>query len=205
MKLRFRWKCSQRARGPKFMRLKFMRLKFMVWALVLPCAVLLAGEVVPVSGSIQDAGPGDEKTGPESSDTSAAAYKTFSLRGRVVWQSAALQRRFGIRQVPEAAERVLALETDDQKLYPLVEDSRGRAFRADPRLRNMEVELLVRQYADSPVVQVIRVFEIQKQKDVKYELDYWCDICSIVMVELKQCECCQAPNDLRRREVTESN
>lgn len=120
-------------------------------------------------------------------------------RGHVVFLHEALARRFGITTVPEAAERTLALEKADGTLIPIVEDVRGRAFRADERLRKAEVEMLARRHRGSPAIQVIRLFEIAK--DGKYELDYWCDVCSISMVELKPCECCQAETVLRRRKV----
>ena len=35
----------------------------------------------------------------------------------------------------------------------------------------------------------------------RLELDYWCDICAIAMYELKECECCQGPIELRRRKT----
>jgi hypothetical protein len=111
----------------------------------------------------------------------------------------ALSRHFGIQTVSEAAERVLALETPDAELHPIVEDIRGRSFRVDQRLREIDVELLVRQYAGSPMVQVIRLYALKK--DGKYELDYWCDICAIAMFELKPCDCCQGPVQLRERLV----
>ena len=120
-------------------------------------------------------------------------------RGHVVFLHEALARRFGITTVPEAAERTLALEKADGTLIPIVEDVRGRAFRADERLRQPEVEVLARRHRGSPAIQVIRLFEVAK--DVKYELDYWCDVCAISMVELKPCECCQAETVLRRRKV----
>ena len=62
-----------------------------------------------------------------------------------------------------------------------------------------ELELLVRRYDGSPVVQVIRVYT--RRADGRYELDYWCDICSIPMYELKPCECCQGETRLRERKV----
>lgn len=128
-------------------------------------------------------------------------YANRTLRGRVVWVSEALARRFGIKSVPEAAERQLALETAEGELHPLVEDFRGRAFRADERLRGVDVELLVRQYEGSPLVQVIQVYSVKKGR--KYEVDYWCDICSIAMYELKACDCCQGPIEFRERLVEE--
>lgn len=128
-------------------------------------------------------------------------YANHTLRGRVVWTSDALSRRFGVKSVPEAAERQLALETAEGEIHPLVEDYRGRAFRADERLRGVDVELLVRKYEGSPLVQVIQVYFIKKGR--KYEVDYWCDICSIAMYELKACDCCQGPIELRQRPVEE--
>jgi hypothetical protein len=132
-------------------------------------------------------------------DDASAAYQTETLRGRVVFLADALDEKYHITTVPEAKERTLALLADDGQLYPLVEVVRGRAFRADKRLRAMHVELLVRRYDKSPVVQVIRVFELAD--DGKYEIDYWCDICSIAMFELKACECCQGEIELRRQKV----
>jgi hypothetical protein len=126
-------------------------------------------------------------------------YETLTLRGRVVWTSEALARLHHVQQVEEAAERGLSLETSQRALHPLIEDVRGRAFRRDPRLRAMEVELLVRRYGGAPYIQVIRVFELAQ--DGKYVLDYWCDICSITMYELKECDCCQGPIELRRTKV----
>ena len=126
-------------------------------------------------------------------------FVTKPLRGRVVWLAEALSRLHGVQTVPEAAERTLALETPEGKLHPLVEDVRGRAFRRDERLRKLPVELLVRQYTGSPLVQVVRAFELTK--DGNLELDYWCEICSIAMFELKECDCCQGPIELRRRDV----
>ena len=128
-----------------------------------------------------------------------AKYQTKSVRGRVVWLNEALKRRYGIGTVPEAAQRVLALETAQGQLLPIVEDIRGRAFRKDPHLRKMDVELLVRQYTGSPLLQIIRVYAHEKGK--KVEVDYWCEICAIAMYELKPCDCCQGPVDLRRRAV----
>ena len=129
-----------------------------------------------------------------------APYRLRLLRGEVVWLADVLARQYGIRVVPEADERILVLKTPDGVLYPVIEDIRGRAFRADERLREKQLKLRVRQYAGSPLVQVVRVFEIDKTGS--YELDYWCEICAIAMFELKVCDCCQGPVNLRRRPVS---
>lgn len=137
----------------------------------------------------------------ESKDVSDdRAYKTTRIRGRVVWYAEALSRRLGIKSVPEAAERSLALETRDGRLLPIIEDVRGRSFRIDKRLRMLEdVELLVRVYESTPAIQIIRVFS--HEKDATLELDYWCEVCAIAMYELKPCDCCQDPIILRKRPV----
>ncbi len=127
------------------------------------------------------------------------AYVTQTVRGRVVWLADALQRGFGVTTEPAAAESVVALETSDGKLWPLVPDTRGRAFAVDERLRDRPLQLLVRRYEDVPMLQVIRVFE--RREDGLYEIDYWCDICAIPMYILKPCECCQGETRLRETKV----
>lgn len=126
-------------------------------------------------------------------------YKTVSVRGKVVWLAEALKSEFGISTVSEAAEQSLAILTDDRKLIPIVEDLRGRSFRKDERLRDMKVELFARQYKHQPLLQIVRLYEIDGDK--KYEVDYWCDVCAIVMYETGPCACCQDHNRLRKRIV----
>jgi hypothetical protein len=128
-------------------------------------------------------------------------YRTESIPGRVVWMAEALARRYGVTSVPEAQERILAIETVDGNVLPIVEDLRGRSFRADERLRAMDVELLVRRYDAVPMIQILKIHEIKDGK--KYVIDYWCDICSIVMFETGPCACCQDDNRLRKRLVDE--
>ena len=129
------------------------------------------------------------------------AYTSATLRGKVVWMADAMARRHGVKVVPEARDRVLALETADGQLLPILEDVRGRAFRGDARLMGIDLELLVRQHRGSPMLQVIGVSAIEKGD--KFEIDYWCEVCSIAMYELKPCECCQGETELRRRRVAE--
>jgi hypothetical protein len=120
----------------------------------------------------------------------------------VVWLAEAMERKHGVTSVPEAKDRVLALETANGRLLPLVEDVRGRSFRRDERLRKMDLEVEARAFQDSPFLQVIRLYELKDGR--KYELDYWCEICAIAMYELKACDCCQGPIELRRREATDA-
>ena len=126
-------------------------------------------------------------------------FKLETLKGRVVYLGDVLEKKYGISVVPEGKDRTLALQTADGKLVPIVEDVRGRAFRADERLRKVDVEMLVRRYEGVPAVQVIRLFESTKGGPL--ELDYWCDVCAIAMVEFKPCECCQGETVLRKRKT----
>jgi hypothetical protein len=127
------------------------------------------------------------------------AYRTESLRGRVVWMAEAMKERYGVETDSDARHSVAAFATDDGQLLPIVKDFRGRGFYIDPRLHEMDLELLVRRFAGAPAIQVVRVYALHD--DGKYELDYWCDVCSIPMYELKECECCQGPIRIRERLV----
>ena len=138
-----------------YLRARSRRLTWLIAVAFVHWPLLLQAQTVPSRGSAE---PVVAKSGP----VAPAKYRMRSIRGRVVWLNEALKRRFGIGTVPEAAERVLALETPEGQLLPIVEDIRGRAFRKDPRLRKMDVELLVRQYTDSPLLQIIRVYAHEK-------------------------------------------
>ena len=166
-------------------------------------AVLSAGVLSLWANEFSAAGEVSGNSLGKKAETTGAVEKpkttTLSLRGRVVWMAEALERRFGIKTVPEAAERTLALETPGGQLHPVVEDVRGRSFRKDERIRGVDVELLARRYEGSPMIRVIRIYALKK--DGKCELDYWCDICAISMYEMGPCDCCQEPNQLRERRV----
>mgnify|MGYP007059379399 CR=1 FL=1 len=165
-------------------------------------AVLLSWPLVCFGDQQSESARENQQTGDQDkADEQQAQYETVSLRGKVVWMSDALKRRFGIEVDPDAAEQQVALETEDGRLIPLVKDFRGRGFHMDERLRDIPMELQMRIYEQSPVAQVVQVFTIKDGS--KFELDYWCDICAIPMYELKACECCQGPTRLREREVSD--
>ena len=136
------------------------------------------------------------ETSATHSESSKPASRTQSLRGRAVWLAEALKKKYGIETDRDAIHAVVALETPSG-LLPIVKDFRGRAFYIDERLRDLDLELMVRTYEGSPMIQVVRIYALKD--DAKYELDYWCDICSIPMYELKECECCQGPIRMRLR------
>ena len=180
-------------------------------------AGLLAAALVGLGGSERSAGEegaGKDgaaegtKSGKVAAETSTPAptnkpkYATTTVRGRVVWMAEALNRRFGIKSEMAAAQRLAAVETPTGRLIPIVEDVRGTSFRLDPRLVGVDMELLVRRYEGSPMVQVIRIYRLKKAG--KFELDYWCDICAISMLQLKPCDCCQGVIELRERRASDS-
>ncbi len=137
--------------------------------------------------------------GEESSQADAPLFEVISLEGQVVWFADALQQQLGVQLVPSARESLLALRTARGEILPLIEDLRGHSFRVDPRLRQMRVELLVRRYQATPAVQILRIYEVTEEG--KWQVDYWCDICSIAMYEAGPCSCCQQENRLRKRKV----
>ena len=132
----------------------------------------------------------------EESD-SRPVFRTELIRGQVVWLAAALKNKFGISTVPEAAEHSLAVLTKDGQLLPIVENLRGRAFRKDERLRDRDMEILARRYNNQPLIQILRVYQVEDGN--RFEVDYWCDVCAIVMFETGPCACCQDHNRLRKR------
>jgi len=173
------------------------------WTSAALCAVFLAAglaiaEPTPSKPTAGDAKPATSDAHPAASD---AKYETRSLRGKVVWLSDVVARRFDIAVDPDAAQWVVALETTDGRIVPIIKDFRGRGFHLDQKLHAFDWELLVRQFEGLPNVQIVRTYAWRDGK--KFEFDYWCDICAIPMYELKECECCQGPIRFRFREADE--
>jgi len=131
----------------------------------------------------------------------APEYKTEKLSGKVVWLDAALKELYGISTEPAAEKTAVVLQMADGTLWPIVPDTRGRSFLVDERLRDVDLQLLVRRYDKVPLIQVIRV--MRERDGELVEVDYWCDICAIPMYTLKPCECCQGETRLRERPVSE--
>lgn len=170
----------------------------------LVCAIACWSVATPAAqkGSRPDAEAPSQSEASSATDAPSPErrkYTTETVHGHVVWLEDALRRGFGVTTEPDAAKTTVVLETTQRRLWPIVPDTRGRAFAIDERLRDTELELLVRRYADAPMIQIIRVYRARGEK--RYEIDYWCDICAIPMVILKPCECCQGPTRLRERLV----
>jgi hypothetical protein len=132
----------------------------------------------------------------ESEPDGAARKRARQLfRGTVVPLVDALARRDIKTSVDELAGQVV-LEQPDGELIPILPDWRGRAFFQDPRLRDRPVELVGIRRHKVPYLQVLMVFTFDDEGRRQYT-DYWCDICSIPMYEIKPCDCCQQEIRLR--------
>ena len=116
------------------------------------------------------------------------------LSGKVVLLQEALKRR-GVKAADEFKAQAV-LETDAGELIPIVPDWRGRALFQDERLRDRKVDLVGSRQKAAPYLQVQMVF-VFDEKGTRQYMDYWCDICSIAMYELKPCDCCQEEIRLR--------
>ncbi len=144
----------------------------------------------PVSSPIAD--KTSSKTKPVAKDKDDSPKELFS--GKVVILQDALKRR-GVKSSDEFKTQVV-LETADGELIPIVPDWRGRAFFQDERLRERRVDLVGSRQKAAPYLQVQMVF-VFDEKGIRQYMDYWCDICSIAMYELKPCDCCQEEIRLR--------
>jgi hypothetical protein len=145
----------------------------------------------------------DTPTSDAKSSNVTTAKKTMAKRttppqklftGKVVFLREALKRK-GIKAFSEFDKQV-ALETPDGELIPIIPDWRGRAFYQDKRLRNRKVDLVGYRRKGVPYLQVLMAFAYNEKGERQY-MDYWCDICAIPMYEIKPCDCCQAPIELR--------
>ena len=140
--------------------------------------------------------PAAEQPAKPTKDKTAKDFKKELFTGKVVFAQAALKQR-GIK-VAEEMHSQAVLETPSGELIPIAADWRGRAFYQDKRLRDRPVDLVGYRRPGLPYLQVLVVFLLD-EKGRRQEMDYWCEICSIPMYEIKACECCQADIDLRLR------
>ncbi len=116
-------------------------------------------------------------------------------RGSVVAVHAALERQ-GVKAYSEELRGQYALETSSGELLPILPDWRGRAFYQDERLREREVWLVGFRKPGHPYLQVLTIYTLDEDGRPQFT-DYWCDICSIPMYEIKPCDCCQQEIRLR--------
>src|SRR5579872_6961566 len=119
------------------------------------------------------------------------------ISGKVLPLHEALTQR-GVKNYEEETKGQVVLVTNEGELIPIVPDWRGRAFYQDERLRNREVELVANRRKGVPWIQVLSIYTFDED-GTRNLTDYWCDICSIPMYEIKDCDCCQGPTRLRFR------
>lgn len=160
-------------------------------------ALLAAGGDGPVAAPAAS----EKKSAAEPSATAPAEsdeppVKTL-LSGKVVLLTEALRQRKIVSYADEIKGQVV-LMTGGGDLVPIVPDWRGRAFYQDERLRDRPVDLVVNRRRGVPWVQVLSIYTFD-DTGVRNMTDYWCDVCSIPMYEIKECECCQGPIRLRFR------
>jgi hypothetical protein len=123
------------------------------------------------------------------------AVKTELYKGKVVPLAKVLEKE-GVRLDQDAAALLLALVTDDGKVYPLIKDDGSRAFFKDPRLLDRPMRLTGRLLPNSQLLQVLLIHSYIKGE--LHEVYYWCDICGIRRNEkLDLCDCCGGPMELR--------
>lgn len=152
------------------------------------------GEDSPAPSTPKPVAAETPKTETDGDDVDDVKVPRELFSGKVIELSQALKKR-GIPHTEEMQGQVV-LETDAGELIPIVSDWRGRAFFQDERLRNRRVDLVGRRLPGVPYLQILMVFTFDKEGQRNYT-DYWCDICSIPMYEIKDCECCQGPIRLR--------
>lgn len=136
---------------------------------------------------------------PKTANTKQPAVdepKRELYEGKVVLAQEALKRR-GIKVADEMKSQAV-LETDNGELIPIAADWRGRALYQDKRLRDRKVQLIGYRRPGLPYLQVLIIYTFD-EKQQRQETDYWCDVCSIPMYEIKECECCQGEIRLRFR------
>jgi len=142
--------------------------------------------------------PAKNVTGSPESNPQEGVEKVL-YEGEVVLLPEAFRRR-GVKSYAEEIAQTPVLYTAEGEIVPLVPDWRGRAFFQDERLRDRPVELVVNRRPGVPWVSVLSIY-LKDEKGKRAVVDYWCDVCSIPMYEIKDCECCQGPIRLRYRNL----
>lgn len=175
--------------------------------IVVALVIAVAGIAATSSGNPPEEAPAaDTKSKQKNVSTPEALpkprgakdFKKELFSGKVVLAQEALKKR-GIK-VAEEMKSQAVLESDSGELFPIAADWRGRAFYQDKRLRNRKVDLVGYRRPGIPYLQVLVIYVVDKQGH-RQKMDYWCDVCSIPMYEIKPCECCQDETRLRFRDT----
>ncbi|MCA9070758.1 MAG: hypothetical protein KDA84_17630 [Planctomycetaceae bacterium] len=157
-------------------------------------AVLLLGTL---SGGMCNGEETDSPSKTEEKEAESPNVKKELFTGEVLLLGEALKQK-GVTSFEEMHNQA-ALVTPEKEIIPIVADWRGRAFFQDKRLRNRKVQLVGTRKPGVPYLQVLMVFTFNDNGERMYT-DYWCDVCSIPMYEIKPCDCCQGDIRLRFQE-----
>lgn len=131
----------------------------------------------------------------------ARTEPAVKLRGQVLPYREAVGRKTGQALVEEWGRDLLAFQTEEGRILPLLPTEAARFFYQDRRMWRRRMEVTSRVDPNVPAVSMLEVRAVKG--DRLYEIFYWCDICSIKMYQLKQCECCQGPVQIREHPVGE--
>lgn len=125
-----------------------------------------------------------------------------TLDGEAVLYGPALRKRLKLELVDESLDKVVAYETKDGRLIPILPTEAGLFFLRDERVRNKPMRVTARLHQNESSLEVITFHSLVDGKP--NEIYYWCEICSIQMYHLKDCDCCQGPIELREHPVGET-
>lgn len=174
----------------KLRRATLVAMSLAIVAVAGPLAGPSAAQPKPVSPTR----PAEKKTPPAKQKPSDNA-KSIVLQGKVVPYRAAFERLFGLPLQENWAGDLLALETSDGRLIPVLPTESARFFYQDETMRNRLMQLTARVREKTPGLEII---DLKSVKDGKlHDIYYWCEICSIRLMQLKACECCQGPLEVR--------
>lgn len=122
--------------------------------------------------------------------------RASSLEG-VVRSMAEIAKDRKISSDSEPLAGLMALETKEGRVIPILSDEGGRMFYLDSAMRGKQVRLKLIERPDFPVAEVT-------QSEVMHEgrwrvPQYYCDVCTIAVRYPQVCLCCQGPMEFRYR------
>lgn len=134
-------------------------------------------------------------------DATKEAPTTIELEGKAVLLGDAVRAKTKLELADPAIDDVVAFETNDGRLLPILPTESGLFFYRDPAVRNRPMRVKARVREGLAALEIIDRVALVDGKP--HEIYYWCEICSIRMYHKKDCECCQGPTELREHPVGE--
>lgn len=128
--------------------------------------------------------------------------KSITLRGRVVCLTEELQQSFQLTPDCAARGHVYALRTAGGQLHPFLPTELAAAIWLDARVRDRELQVTARSFPRTDFVEVIKLQSWRFGK--LYDLDYYCDVCSVATHKPGPCVCCQEPVQFRETPVADA-